>query len=148
MAVVCYEYEKLAAEVIFLFCRVLLKVFPYPPSTDKLLSDFHVNRQGAPNYSVHFPFYDIFVHCANSRCETSDTICYFLYIFYKGEKCAKSVHPIDGKKNLMAHRMAPVPYIIEMSTTFLLYYLCLSALPNDVGDIGVRLVMAERASLR
>ncbi len=75
----------------------------------------------------------------------------FIYIFYKGEKCAKSVHPINGKKTyllLMAHRMTSVPHIIGMSTTFLLFYLCLSALSNDVGGIGVRLVIAERTPMR
>ncbi len=42
--------------------RLLVNVFPFPPRTDKLLGDWHVIRQGAPNYSVRFSF------CNGRRC--------------------------------------------------------------------------------
>ncbi len=32
-----------------------LSTFRFPPSTDKLLGDWPVNRQGAPNCSMRFP---------------------------------------------------------------------------------------------
>ncbi len=54
MAVVSYEYGTLAIEVFFKFCcRLFFNVFPFPPSTAKLLGDFHVIRRCAPNKYIY-----------------------------------------------------------------------------------------------
>ncbi len=52
MAVVSYEYGTLAIKVCLFFyfcCRLFFNVFPFPPSTDKWLGDFHVIRCCAPH---------------------------------------------------------------------------------------------------
>jgi hypothetical protein len=59
MEAVSIAYGTLAIEIgcvlILLTSFCGRTVFPFPPSTDKLLGDWHVNRQGAPNFSVRFP---------------------------------------------------------------------------------------------
>jgi|688.fasta_scaffold1279766_1 hypothetical protein len=47
MAVFGIDYGTLAIEVGLVFNFLIIDVFPFPPRTEKLLADLHVNRQGA-----------------------------------------------------------------------------------------------------
>jgi hypothetical protein len=54
MFVVGYENGTLTIEFFLYFRRLFFNVFPFPPSTDKLLGGFHVDshRTGTSTYNA------------------------------------------------------------------------------------------------